>query len=74
MAEEVLTPLFGALLSSLWELVIRLLHSASVGIRDVLQPLQAPVMEVLQHIALIIQAFRLVEINKFDLPQQSTNL
>lgn len=74
IGENVLIPLFDALLNSICEQVIRFLQSISVGIRDVLQPLQTLVMEVLQHIARITQAFRLVEINKLDLRQQSTSL
>ncbi|XP_041935286.1 uncharacterized protein LOC121697716 isoform X2 [Alosa sapidissima] len=71
---DVITPLFGAMFNIICEPVIRFLRSISMGIRDVLRPLLALVMEFVQHIALIIQAFRLVEINRFDLPQQSMDL
>ncbi|KAG5267209.1 hypothetical protein AALO_G00219200 [Alosa alosa] len=74
VGEDVITPLFGAMFNIICEPVIRFLRSISMGIRDVLRPLLALVMEFVQHIALIIQAFRLVEINRFDLPQQSMDL
>ena len=68
VGDDVIAPLC-KLLSVICEPVIRFLQGISVGIRDALRPLQALVMEIVEHTALIIQAFRLVEINKFDLPQ-----
>ena len=63
LGEQVITPLFGALFSHTLQPMARCFLNVSWAVRAILHSLLAIVREVFMHVALLVQSFRLVEVN-----------